>query len=281
MAICVPLIAAHHRGYTKLTAKDHREVPQRVEVIGNLLFGKKKFQQYCEPLKSRYDNEKKVFNFKDINILVITALLRFIDGCDVQETRIISQDYLDYRNQRSDDEALMLDAQLLSVEEFLQNSSILRQLEEFRGKRDEESVREVCNVLYPMIFEELQNLRNTYSSWRIAQRKEMSRFMALSMANRIAFKIEQYLHFRKHRHISSVQPVQVEDNNVIVKITPKEGTVEEKRKSILDGVKDDIIKEYDAVKYIFANKLVFDVGIEGEGERERHEHEHPEERRDR
>ena len=45
--------------------------------------------------------------------------MRIIDGCDVQADRVVSDEYLDTRNQRSDDEAELIRLQLKSLSDKL------------------------------------------------------------------------------------------------------------------------------------------------------------------
>ena len=96
---CVPLIAAHHRGYTVLRRGDSANLDSnnRIMKAGNLILGTEKFSQTLKPLEERAENIPILAEC----LLNVTALLRVLDGCDVQSDRVISPHYLEYRNQRS------------------------------------------------------------------------------------------------------------------------------------------------------------------------------------
>ena len=261
LARCVPLVAAHHRGYTKLKAEsDVAEPKDAVRNVGELLFGKEKFAETLRPLEARYKGDRPI---AAKHLLNLTALLRVIDGCDVQADRVISQEYLDYRNQRSEDEARMLNAQIRGLEDRLP-SDIAEHLEALRGRPDGETVKGACKVIYPRIFEELQSLRERHGLWRVAQQKDMAGFMALSLANRAAFKTEQRLHFKKHQSVSFVLPV-VEGTRATVKIFPNHElkVPEEELMDALRDIKKDIDEEYEKTEGVLAGKLEFSAEIVG------------------
>ena len=264
LATYVPLVAAHHRGYTKLKSGTAIASPS-VRNVGELLFGKYEFEGTLAPLVERYEQGDGCIKIEPDHLLALTALLRIIDGCDVQTDRIISSDYLKYRNQRSDDEAMMLDAELLSVEELLP-SDIVGHLETLRGYKDEKTVKEVCKELYPRIFWELRDLRNRHGSWRVAQRKEMSLFMALSLANRVAFKKEQHLHFKKHQSVSFVLPV-VAGDTATVRIFPNSAEelniLNEELIASLKDIKKDIENEHEKTDKLLDKAFGFQVEIVG------------------
>ena len=256
LARYVPLVAAHHRGYTRL--KEGSAAPKEaVRNVGELLFGKDKFEETLRPLEERY----KPGPIEPESLLNLTALLRVIDGCDVQADRVISQEYLDYRNQRSDDEALMLDAQLRSLEGNLP-SDVAGRLETLREQPDEGTVKDACKVVYPRIFEELQALRERRGSWASAQREEMPRFMALSLANRVAFKTEQRLHFAKHQSVGFVLPA-VEGSRATVKIFPNHelNIPESQLMDALRDIKKDVDEEYAKTERLLEGKLEFSAEI--------------------
>ena len=247
---CVPLIAAHHRGYTVLSRGESANPKDIITKAGNLILGREKFSETLKPLEERAENTGIPAEI----LLNVTALLRVLDGCDVQSDRVISRHYLDYRNQRSADEARLIQAEMMSC---------IRQLPE--GLQDDvrligrnipgKEINDSCKRIYSQVFDALGRLKEKYGTWRNVQGCALSKFMALSLANRLAFKREQHLHFQKHQCAGFVLPVMKHDENVIaVEIFPNDiHDSDAEVNTTLKSIADDIDKEYKAVAGVLKN----------------------------
>ena len=90
--------------------------------------------------------------------------------------------------------------------------------------------------------------------------------MALSLANRAAFKTEQRLHFKKHQSVSFVLPV-VEGTRAAVKIFPNKqlDISKEKIMDALRDIKEDVDEEYRKTEGVLEDKLEFRAEIVGGG----------------
>lgn len=241
----VPLIAAHHRGYTTLKHGDEMKLSEdhRVRKAGNLILGVEKFNETLKPLEDRIgDSDMPVEN-----LLYITALLRVLDGCDVQSDRVISDHYLNYRNRRSSDEAELIKAEMMSCIRQLP-SELQKQVKLIASQIPDEKLEECCSSIYSKVFDSLADLKGQYETWRNVQGYALSEFMALSLANRLAFKLEQHMHFRKHQVAGFVLPVMNEGENLVtIKIFPNEDAGDTK---ILESIMKDIDKEYNRVEHV-------------------------------
>ena len=254
LALCVPLVSEHHRGYTTLQGAlaELKGNKLRIQKAGELLFGESVFQNTLRPLEDRYKEKRKNCPIDTRDLLNLTALMRIIDGCDVQADRVIGDEYLEYRNRRSEDEAFLLDAQLRSCQEHLPKV-LYEQLEQLRQlRRNGAEVKEKCEEIYPCVFEALGNLKACFGNWQAVQRSAMPYFIALSWANRFAFKLEQSAHFEKHRRVGFVLPARDEGNTVTVQIFPKD----DKEKFSVEDSKslvNDVEKEYSCVSTILSD----------------------------
>ncbi|MBQ7545251.1 MAG: hypothetical protein IJT02_09965 [Synergistaceae bacterium] len=232
----VPLIAAHHRGYTVLAGGETSSPKKRIVQAGYLLFGEEKFTETLRPLQDRAEGAEDVQK-----LLWVTALLRILDGCDVQSDRVISPEYLDYRNKRSADEARMVRAELEGFMRFLP-----------AGLREKIRVLDAegeISGIYEDVFAGLTELKEEHRTWRKVQAEALPKFMALSLANRLAFKKEQHNHFSKHKCIRFVLPSMNEkDNTITINVFPND-EVDGYTEAAL-SISDDIRKEYEAVKEV-------------------------------
>ena len=106
-------------------------------------------------------------------------------------------------------------------------------------------------------------LKDQYETWRDVQGYALSEFMALSLANRLAFKREQHLHFQKHQCVSFVLPTMDIDKDIIsIKIFPNTDI-----KTISEKTMTDIMKaindEYNAVKNVLNDFPAFNAELAG------------------
>ncbi len=244
---CVPLIAAHHRGYTVLKRGDSARLSSdnRIMKAGNLILGTKKFSQTTKPLEER----AKSISVPPEILLSVTALLRVLDGCDVQSDRVISHHYLEYRNQRSIDESRLIQAEMMSCIRQLPKG-LQQEVRLISGQISGDEIKASCARIYAQVFDTLAELKEQYGNWHNVQGYALSRFIALSLANRLAFKREQHLHFQKHQCAAFVLPVMnAEGNTITVKIFPNDNATE----STLASIVKDIDGEYDKVKDVMKN----------------------------
>ena len=259
---CVPLISEHHRGYTKLIGETARP-KEKIRRVGELLFGKDEFAETLRPLDERYAEVRGDCPLEPEYLMNLAALMRIIDGCDVQTDRVISTEYLDYRNQRSEDETMLLALQLRGFMGCL-SEDLREKVEALNVRPRPDNFDKLCNAVYPLVFRDLQRLKNNYSSWDRVRRDALPQFMALSLANRVAFKSEQYLHFSKHQHVGFVLPV-FKGGKITVKVFPNSDFMDtpEGMAATLKRVCEDIEGEYSAVENILGNKIVFGAEIAG------------------
>ena len=258
----VPLIAAHHRGYTVLKRGEKAEEKKIIFNAGNLILGSEKFNETLRPLEDRAENLARDFNLPIEKLLKVTALLRVLDGCDVQADRVISRHYLSYRNQRSEDEARLIESELLSCIRQLP-PELQQEVRKMSGNLSEEGIKDSCKMIYSKVFDSLKTLKEQYETWRDVQGYALSEFMSLSLANRLAFKREQHLHFQKHQCVSFVLPSMDTDKNIIsIKIFPNTDL-----SAISEKTMDDIIKaineEYEKVKNVLNDFPAFSAELAG------------------
>ena len=251
---CVPLIAEHHRGYTKLKGKNaERKAEDPVRLVGELLFGHDEFEETLRPLEQRYIKIRENCRVEPEHLLNLTAIMRIIDGCDVQADRVIGADYLEYRNSRTDDEARLLKNQLESLKNYLSSSvkDAVDELDELKAYS-----KNKYSKAYAEIFKALHALKDKYGSWNVIRQKALPEFMALSLASRVAFKGEQKFHFAKHQNVSFVLPALKEPNIIEVQVFPND-SLNLNINNEVDCVCKDIEGEYEKVKDILGDIIKF------------------------
>ena len=259
---CVPLIAAHHRGYTVLKRGTSAELSSNDKIMkaGNLILGAEKFIQTLKPLEERAED----INLPAEILLNVTALLRVLDGCDVQSDRVISRHYLEYRNQRSIDESRLIQAEMMSCIRQLPKG-LQEAVKTISGKISGDELNESCKKIYSQVFDTLAELQDQYGNWRNVQGYALSEFIALSLANRLAFKREQHLHFQKHQCAAFVLPVMNEESNTItVKIFRNsliDGDTKTTLTSIVKAIDDEYTKVADVLKNFPAVKAEIFGGV--------------------
>lgn len=268
LALCVPLVSEYHRGYTCLQRKKTAKKPSDIIcLVGEILFGKEEFEKTLSPMElqcqERFERAISTnsslaswLNAADFSekLIKTTALMRIIDGCDVQADRIVSDTYLKAREMRSADEASFVKSQLENLRSFLPPASEeavkrLLPIEE----NDDITLKGACNNVYVQIFKDLKALQRLHGSWNQIMAQDLPCVTALSLANRLAFKLEQKFHFNKHRCIGFVLPTwQAEGNTIIVTLYPAVDRVD-------DDIRKEIQKEYENVKETLYPDLVFTV----------------------
>lgn len=292
----VPQITAYHRGYTRLTSLDGTHTqkyaqelcekkPSIVETL-KLLYGEQGFEDSLRPLeeilqeKGLLRGSQGDWGISLEQVLGVTGLLRFIDGCDVQADRVVDEAYLKARLERVRYEAQMLEKQLYplralledmpgyeneqkSLWTFLHDLGKISKDIDFRQAKEgsipediEKIVKEATRNIYPPIIRELQRMKNSsgeanFSSLFFAKDyHNAALLLALSLANRIAFKWEQFLHFHKHWGVKSVLPCK-KDGKALV-LLQGDGD--------LEGVAEDMREELQKVHDFYVLKNL-DISI--------------------
>ena len=257
----VPLIAAHHRRYTVLKSGETAKAKKRIQDIGSLLFGQEKFAETLRPLQDRAEKFAEIMPVK--KLLWVTALLRILDGCDVQADRVVSNEYLSYRNQRSNDEIRLLQAELMTCIHSLSHE-LAEKILALNLPENEHRIDDLCKEIYELVFTGLTELKSEKHTWRKVQEEELPRFMALSLANRLAFKTEQHLNFRKHQCVMFVLPVMNQkENTITINVFPNRDMRDYSPDSV-DSIVKDIQKEYEAAKSVLEDFPKFTAKAAGE-----------------
>jgi hypothetical protein len=257
----VPYISEHHRGYTTLTGKQgvSGRCKETVRSVGKLLYGEK-FAETLQPLEERLDGKKGKmgkWGLSSEEVVTAAALLRVLDGCDVQADRVVSQEYMRARLARTkaEGEAIWWELRPLlqgGWENFAgpcnrihEISRHLKPEDASQGKlaADSEELESLCKDVYAAVMSALLALK-AQNGGALATSRNRADLMTLSLVNRYAFKWEQFLHFYKHRCVSFVLPVR-EGDQVLLKIFPDRDFVErnQKMQSNLDRVREEIQKE--------------------------------------
>ncbi len=270
----VPLLGAYHRGYTTLSHEQGEGKPkEQVKQVGCFLFGTEAFELTLLPLQNKLEalTESERGGIPVEHLLDVAALLRIIDGSDVQADRVVDQVYLEARLKRTKEEAEILLKELNTLKKVY--SQAAEKLPDLMGHVDEisriaqtfdirqiqsgeieekvkEQMEQQCTSVYEEVFQKLQDMKAGASFPGVVHLKDHTQTTLLSLANRIAFKWEQFLHFYKHQCVGTVFPV-CEENIVTVHIWPnkmhpssKEIANAGERRKALDEVKMDIEKEW-------------------------------------
>jgi hypothetical protein len=274
----LPEVCAGHRNYVRLNENVEFKEKKAVWQVGKFLMGEDRFEKSLLPLDKKLEKDYGPF-FNEIGetmtpdmTLTVTALLRVIDGCDVQADRVVGDDHLIQRLQRTAYEAKTLEAQLPMFEDVLKEyvvdvdgtpMSIHKCLKEIcleAGKLtpeaakdgtmddiDTDEIKRIGSALYPSIFKILRDIKGEKSFNSLFGPDNVKVVQALSLANRIAFKWEQFLHFYKHRSVEVVLPVPAKkdepgsDGGVkICLLSGKNGHSKEELKSIAKDIVEEV-----------------------------------------
>ncbi len=255
----VPLVCAYHRGYTKLrTDLSLKHLEEKKKAVYEVA----SFLNEAKLEKSLLSLEKNIPDSVSLKrkeqILKVAALLRVVDGSDVQADRIVSNTYLKARLERTKTEAEALWTQLEplmgNVPEIEGHITAIRKAGEnftpddaIRGTLDGESRKTIKNstkTLYPLIFQKLKELKGNHTFEKLFQDNEiLQQVTALSLVNRIAFKWEQFLHFYKHRSVDFVLPLPDDNNGVSIHLFADNS-------GSLNEITEEINDEYRAVEDI-------------------------------
>lgn len=270
LARYVPLVAEYHRHYTKLCCADGTaQANEVVEPVGETLCPDD-FKQTLEPLEERLDKILRVEDFRHVRtgetrdaiirrFLRLTALMRIIDACDVQADRTVSQEYMEARHRRTENEANFVGRQLEGYADALPKGLKVNVQKLTQEKSDVDRMKYLCKEIYKGVFRTLGGMKKT-EGWLAVQRDPQSlrRFLALSLANRYAFKREQALHFDKHRQVGFVLPVWDSGDCVRIDIYGLDGNAEN---GTLPEIEKDIRKEYRSVEKLLKDVLRFKAHV--------------------
>ncbi len=274
----LPEVCAGHRNYVRLNKDVEFKEKKAVWQVGKFLMGRDRFEETLVPLDKKLERDYGTFfgetgeTITPDMTLTVTALLRVIDGCDVQSDRVVSDEHLVQRLQRTAYEARTLEAQIPMFEDILKDyivdvngipMSIYRCLEDIcsearkltpdaakNGKMenvDTDKIKKICSALYPSIFKILRGVKGEKSFNSLFGSDNVTVVQALSLANRIAFKWEQFLHFYKHRSVEVVLPVLDNESVAGVKICLLSREKGQFKKE-LRAIAKDIVEEIDRAR---------------------------------
>lgn len=238
----VPLICAYHRKHL-LLREGRAEATASIRDVGTFLYGREEFEESLTALKDALDGIEGLELTEDEKerVLRVTALLRIIDECDVQVDRAGARGYLEARLKRNLVEIRSLNHQFVRFRKLMENwrpqkekaREICRLVEAVSGRISGIDTERIAveglpdpvlaeiaadvKKLYPLIFQALGELRGEGSFNDLTDTAESVNLMlALSLANRIAFKCEQFKHFYTHNAVAFVLPVASGDGGVTI-----------------------------------------------------------------
>jgi hypothetical protein len=254
-----PYISQHHRGYTTLTSEQgaSQQCKKTVQSVGELLYGTN-FSDTLLPLEERLQKDEKVRTKTEAwgltlrEILAAAALLRVVDGCDVQADRVVSEEYMKARlnRTRAEGEALWWELRPLlrgRWENFEGQVNRIHEISQSLGLEREaasdDELGALCKNVYAAVMDALLAIKAGGGGYLLTS-ENYGDLTALSLVNRYAFKWEQFLHFEKHRCVGFVLPVrEKEKEEIIVKIFPNPECKSININKNLDDVERDIRKE--------------------------------------
>jgi hypothetical protein len=248
----VPYLVEYHRGYTTLT-QHKADCPPIIRAVGILLYGEKAFTDTLLPLEARLNDDKKVFEAYGLSIeeiITVTALLRVLDGCDVQADRTINPEYMEARLKRTktEGEAIWWELQPLLPSKWKNFEGLAGRIHEISGSLDPQKavgkdlateLNGLCKRVYAAVMDVLLSIKAREGGYLLTPNNHMD-LMTLSLINRYAFKWEQFLHFYKHCCVGFVLPVREADK---IKIKVFSNPDFKEMSDNLDGVVASINKE--------------------------------------
>jgi hypothetical protein len=252
LKMLVPYVAEHHRGYTTLACEQGQSKGKGiVNLVGKLLYGKE-FCDTLRPLERRLKDDEKLelekWKLTYNDVIVVSALLRVLDGCDVQSDRTGSDEYVKARFERTKMEAKAIWRALrpfLAAMDFNEISRKIRTLTEnihdAVEKSDFENLGELCKNVYEEVINSLIALKDSGETCELTPDNHRD-MITLSMINRYVFKWEQFLHFDKHRSVNFVLPLRIE-NDIVLRVFPNTDARTQNADADVDGVVEDIRDE--------------------------------------
>ena len=238
-----------------LICKYHRN---KMPVLRNALWKDKIFDQVSvDPLERVLDDEKFEVYGKEINknkVLLIASILRFIDACDVQADRVITEEYREARESRTDEEikyylelleerktlwtntsySSKFDELYKRVKEFVEKHNNLKDkwktMTIFRKKKMEDKAENIQDEI-------IENLKGVINN-SLPERQQL--IYSLGLLDKVVFKKEQEHHFIKHSGIT-VAYLGKEADGIAVHLVASENASKE---DIEDVAKEIYFYEY-------------------------------------
>ena len=237
-------------------SKYHRN---KMPLIGDCPWNDKIFQDIkVEPLCEELNDKKYCcYPLEPERVLLITALLRFIDGCDVQADRVVDEDYLYMRDKRTMEEIEVYKKSLETYKTMLEciDSELYQEVFEVIHKYEKDSKNRGSNNEKDLKLLEGEILRKVREI--LINNKNCVEFLTpLSVADKIIFKLRQRFHFLKHSYIKLVYIIKEGNNNglkVVLLIdhnNPNE--------CLLKKIGEDIYNEYKSVKEVLKEHFKVD-----------------------
>jgi CRISPR/Cas system-associated protein Csm6 len=257
----IATIAKYHRNKMPLTG----DCPWNDKIFQDI-----KVEPLCKELNDKLnDKELKIYSFyplKPERVLLITALLRFIDGCDVQSDRVVDEDYLYMRDKRTMEEIEVYKKSLETYKTMLDciDSELYQKVFEVIQEYEEDSKNRGSNNDHKYILSLEENDLKSLEEKILQKVKEILinnkncvEFLTpLSVADKIIFKLRQRFHFLKHSYIKLVYIIKEGNNNglkVVLLIdhnNPNE--------CLLKKIGEDIYNEYKSVKEVLKEHFKVD-----------------------
>jgi dihydroneopterin aldolase len=195
----IKLICKYHRGYLPIDSKKNNN---------------KKFVDIFEIDNSPLN--EIVGSFEDDNLKEIiihsTRWIKFIDGTDVQNDRIVTKSYHEMKKQRTFfDLIIMIDKFLKDNENLSDNDQLNYFTNEFKSiknilnseNQNYDTIEKIANSIEENLYE---NIRLHINNDEIKKQDEEISLNVLSQINKIIFKARQFPHFDKHFAVNSVFP---------------------------------------------------------------------------
>lgn len=268
----VALISKYHRGRFPLTSSQSP-------------YSDKQFPIAIEPMEEQLD-ESLSFLGKEIpvnRLLLLSALLRVVDGCDVQSDRIINEVYWKVRTERTRvevDYLFHLFENKLGLLELCDHynteiADLVQLLNDCRDKWNEVSIAEpeaqwrraedveefIDNSIEGPLFSIVAE---------ICFRKDLDKaereilLEILSLLDRIAFKMRQQAHFYKHSRVKLVYLTMIDQQHRFNMIFDEEAKLTPgQEKKLAAG----IWQEYQAVEAIIADNGILFEGVFSKGDK--------------
>ncbi len=205
------------------------------------------------------ETEKLDLDITKERLLLLTAILRFLDGCDVQADRVINKDYQVSRQKRTDQEISIYRNRFNKlVEKLNKNTSVIdKQVIKISQRLNEMienwQLKEGATEIRKKLRQNIQEL--AYEVYKKGD--EFGYLEILSLADNIIFKREQEQHFLKHGGIECVYLGSPRGDSCYMSDVPTIGvyilardTSEISGNSLeesVDEVAEDIWSEYKAV----------------------------------
>lgn len=241
-----------------LICKYHRN---KMPLFGNDSWKEKIFDKISvEPLAKFLDREElKVYGRRidKEKIFLVASLLRFIDACDVQADRVVTEEYRRAREARTDEE-IRYYLELLEERKTLwantpcssKFDSLHKEIKEFGGKyanlkdmwgaMTKEAKKEMEDEADHIQDEIIKELKKVMDDNKISLIEKQQLIYSLGLLDKVVFKKEQERHFIKHSGIKVVYLGKETDGIAIYLVAGEDASKED----VEDVAKEIYEKEY-------------------------------------